>query len=112
FVSNPYAYVSRSDLFVLPSRWEGLGMVLVEALALGVPAVSTDCPSGPREILEDGRYGALVPVGDDEAMASAIQSALDTDHDRNAMKSAMSRFELGVSTRQYLDVLGLNESST
>lgn len=111
FVSNPYPYMRRADLFVLSSRWEGLGMVLVEALALGVPAVSTDCPSGPREILEDGRYGALVPVGDEEAMASAIQSALDTDPDGNTLKSAMKRFELGVSTQQYLDVLGLNGSS-
>src|SRR5690625_55191 len=65
FASNPYPYVKQSDLFVLSSRWEGLGMALIEALALGIPAVSADCPSGPREILADGRYGALVPVGDD-----------------------------------------------
>lgn len=111
FVSNPYPYVRQADLFVLSSRWEGLPTVLIEALALGVPAVSTDCPSGPREILAEGRYGALVPVGDDEALAQVMQAALDTHPEADTLKAAMRRFELGASTRQYLDVLGLQKAS-
>lgn len=81
FAANPYAALARAATFVLSSRWEGLPTVLIEALALGVPLVSTDCPSGPREILGDGRLGRLTPVGDEEAMASAILSQLQQERD-------------------------------
>lgn len=64
FVDNPYAYMRAADVFVLSSKWEGPGHVLIEALALGTPVVATDCPAGPKEILEDGNVGDLVPVGD------------------------------------------------
>ncbi len=74
YLSNPYPYMKRSSLFVLSSRWEGLPGVLIEALYCGVPAVSTDCPSGAREILANGRYGRLVPVGDADGLAAAILS--------------------------------------
>ncbi len=77
FTPNPYAFMARAALFVLSSRWEGLPTVLVEALACGTPVVSTDCPSGPREILRDGRYGTLVPVGDEASMARAIERSLN-----------------------------------
>lgn len=76
FVDNPVSWMARSELFVMSSAWEGFGNVLVEAMACGVPVVSTDCPSGPREILQDGRWGRLVPVGDAHAMAAAILAAL------------------------------------
>jgi len=76
FVSNPYAYMRQAAVFVLSSGWEGFGNVLVEAMACGTPVVSTDCPSGPSEILENGKWGKLVPVGDELGMAQAIYDLL------------------------------------
>lgn len=76
FVYNPYKYMKRAAVFVLSSKWEGLPTVLIEALAIGTPVVSTDCPSGPREILENGRHGTLVPVGRVEELAKAILEIL------------------------------------
>jgi len=75
--SNPYRYMSRSAVFALSSQWEGFGVALLEALALGVPVVSTNCPHGPAEILCHGRYGKLVPPGDHDAMSCALLAALD-----------------------------------
>ncbi|MDQ3136656.1 MAG: glycosyltransferase [Gemmatimonadota bacterium] len=77
FQENALAYMGRSAVFVLSSAWEGLPTVLIEALAAGTRVVSTDCPSGPREILQDGRLGALVPVADPDALAEAILATLD-----------------------------------
>jgi glycosyltransferase involved in cell wall biosynthesis len=76
FVENPYKYLAHSSLFVLSSIWEGLPTALIEALALGVPVVSTDCDSGPREILEDGLHGTLVRPADPSALADAMRQAL------------------------------------
>ena len=77
WVDNPYAFMARASLFALSSRMEGLPTVLIEALACGCPCVSTDCPSGPAEILEGGRIGCLVPVADVEALAEAMRLTLD-----------------------------------
>lgn len=104
FVANPYPYMVRASLFVLSSRWEGLPGVLVEALYCGTPLVSTDCPSGPREILADGRYGRLVPVGDVEAMARAMEAVLGGESARPPGES-WRPFELEVVVGQYIDVL-------
>jgi glycosyltransferase involved in cell wall biosynthesis len=77
FVDNSYGYMVGSSVFALSSRWEGLPTVLIEAMALGKPVVATDCPSGPREILNDGQYGTLVPVGDVEGLAAGISSMIN-----------------------------------
>lgn len=77
FVKNPIKYMANSDVFVLSSKWEGLPFVLVEALASGCPVVSTDCPSGPREILRGGKFGRLVPVSDERSLARAICDTLE-----------------------------------
>lgn len=76
WIPNPYPSMAAADVFVLSSRWEGLPGVLIEALYCGARVVSTDCPSGPREILDGERHGALVPVGDITAIAAAIERAL------------------------------------
>lgn len=80
FQANPYTWMSRAGAFVLSSRWEGFGNVLVEAMACGAPVVSTACPSGPEEILDQGRWGRLVPVGNPAALAQAIGQTLADRH--------------------------------
>ncbi|MDZ7751669.1 MAG: glycosyltransferase [Gammaproteobacteria bacterium] len=107
FTANPYGFMANADVFVLSSRWEGLGNVLVEALALGMRCVATDCPSGPREVLEDGRYGALVPVGDVDALARSMAAALDEHHDTGQAAAATRRYGVAAATDGYLQVLGL-----
>jgi len=105
FVDNPFAWMSRASLFVLSSAWEGSPGVLVEAMACGCPVVSTDCPSGPDEILDSGRYGRLVPVGDDAALADAISATLDTTIDREALRARAREFDVDRAVERYLDVL-------
>lgn len=108
FVSNPFAYLARCATFVLSSRWEGLPGVLIEALACGAPVVSTDCPSGPREILEGGRWGALVPVGDADALADAVAATLDMPRDQLPdVRQRACEFEQERSVDAYLGILGL-----
>lgn len=104
FVKNPYAYMRHARLLVLSSRWEGFANVLVEALACGTPVVSTDCRSGPREILEGGRFGRLVPVGDAEALSEAILETLQTTPDRAMLKQRAQGFTLDKSVRKYMHV--------
>lgn len=105
FVDNPFAWMSRASLFVLSSAWEGSPGVLIEAMACGCPVVSTDCPGGPGEILDGGRYGRLVPVGDDMALADAMTVTLDTTADRDALQSRAREFDVGHAIDSYLEVL-------
>jgi len=110
FDANPYPFMANAGVFALSSRWEGFGIVLVEALACGTPVVSTDCPSGPREILEHGRYGRLVPVGDEQALADAITVSLAESPDREALRQRAADFSAEASASAYLRALGLAEA--
>jgi glycosyltransferase involved in cell wall biosynthesis len=103
FVSGAKACMARSAVFVLSSAWEGLPTVLIEAMAAGTRVVSTDCPSGPREILRDGELGRLVPAGDVEALAQAIVAAL-SDSDRQPAFD-LNEYTQEFATRAYLHLV-------
>lgn len=105
FVDNPYAYMAKADVFVLSSAWEGFGNVLVEAMACGTPVVSTDCPGGPAEILEHGQFGPLIPVGDHEAMATAIRETLRNPIDSKALQTRAGDFNIESIIDEYEEVL-------
>jgi len=104
FVDNLPAELAASDLFVLCSRWEGLPGVLLEAMALDIPVVATDCPTGPDEILQHGRWGLLVPVAGTEALATAMQATLAQPCGA-PMAEALVRFAPEHIIDQYLSVL-------
>ena len=104
FVTDPAPFYRAAGMFVLSSAWEGFGNVVVEALAAGTPVVSTDCPSGPAEILEDGRFGSLVPVGDDAALADAMESSLRSEHDRDLLRHRAEDFRPERIAEQYLEL--------
>jgi glycosyltransferase involved in cell wall biosynthesis len=108
FIHKPYDYMAHSSLFALTSRWEGLGFVLIEALAVGTPVVSTDCRSGPREILQNGKYGDLVPVGNVDALSKAMSKTLDNPLAKEFLQQAAGPYEIGVSTTAYLRAMGLD----
>jgi glycosyltransferase involved in cell wall biosynthesis len=105
FVLNPYAYMARAAVLAVSSAHEGFCNVLVEAMACGRPVVSTDCPSGPAEILDYGRFGRLVPVGDDQALAAAIASALDAPLDPELLRMRANFFSLDRAVEQYEPLL-------
>ncbi|MCP1673173.1 glycosyltransferase involved in cell wall biosynthesis [Natronocella acetinitrilica] len=106
FTDNPYAWMARSRVFVLSSRYEGAPNVLVEALSLGVPVVATDCPSGPAEILDDGRVAPLVPVGDVAAMTAAMRRMLDDPPPPDQLRYAVREYTVAFSSRRYLEAMG------
>jgi glycosyltransferase involved in cell wall biosynthesis len=106
FAVNPYAYMRRAGLFVLSSRYEGLPGVLIQAMACGLPIVSTDCPTGPMEILENGRWGRLVPVNDVLALAKAMAETMDEADPPDVARRAVDFGEAQAVTR-YLEVMGV-----
>lgn len=105
YTENPYAYMAQSTAFVLSSLLEGLPNVLIEALALGIPIVSTDCKSGPSEILEGGKWGILVPVGDHKAMADGILEVLSNRRRNHGASIRASMFRDEKVIPQYLNLL-------
>ncbi|MEW6036896.1 MAG: glycosyltransferase [Pseudomonadota bacterium] len=107
FLANPHALIARCGLFVLSSLWEGSPNALTEAMALGRPVVSTDCPSGPAELLDGGRYGPLAPVGDVEALAAAMAHALDHPLPAESLRQAVAEYTQTISAQKYLEALGI-----
>lgn len=105
FTSNPWAWMKRADLFVLSSRWEGSPNVLTEAISLGTPVVATDCPSGPAELLQNGRYGPLVPMGDAAALAEAMKQVLEAPLPADVLKEACREYRADISAAHYLETL-------
>ena len=101
FTQDPSPYYQHADLHVLSSTGEGLPTVIIEALAVGTPVVSTDCPSGPREILSDGQFGRLVPVGDAAALAAAMAESLEATHDTAALKARAQDFSIDKAVDRY-----------
>lgn len=107
FHVDPAPFYASADLFVLSSDYEGFGNVIVEALSFGLPVVATDCPSGPAEILGHGRWGGLVPVRDQQALAQAMTAALSAPVDRDALKARAAEFAPDIAARKYLALVGL-----
>lgn len=105
FADNPHAWMARAALFVLSSRWEGFSNALAEALALGCPVVSTDCPSGPVELLQAGALGPLVPVGNDAALAAAMEVSLDRPCARGRLMARAEEFSVERAAARYMEVL-------
>jgi glycosyltransferase involved in cell wall biosynthesis len=105
FVANPFAYMARASVFVLSSAFEGLPGALIQAMACGCPVVSTDCPSGPAEILDGGRFGAMVPVGDDQAMAAAIAATLDRPIAAATLRERAALFSVDRAVDRYVDLM-------
>ena len=105
FVTNPFSYMSKASVFVMSSVYEGSPNALVQAMACGTAVVSTDCPSGPREILQDGKLGRLVPVGDWQALGAAILEALDSPLEADRLLEGTRDYSAENSVRQYMDLV-------
>ena len=105
FADNPYGYMSQAAAFVLSSRYEGLPTALIEAMACGCSVVSTDCPSGPREILEGGKYGSLVPIQDSKSLSKAMLDVLEQSVSRDTLQQRAKIFATEHIVPQYLETL-------
>lgn len=110
FVDNPFAYMARSAVYVLSSVCEGMPNALVQAALLGIPIVSTDCPSGPREIMEKGGGGRLVPVGDDVRLAETILKTLETGGETPGREGLLRAFSDNAVLNAYSEVLFKGEA--
>jgi glycosyltransferase involved in cell wall biosynthesis len=105
FVDNPIAFMARARVLALSSVWEGLPSVLIQAMACGCPVVATDCPGGVREIMRDCALGPLVPVGDFEALAAALDEVMQTPAPASLLKARASDFTASLIAHQYLSIL-------
>lgn len=110
YVENPLKFFAHADIFVLSSNVEGLPNVLIEAMMCGCTPVSTDCPTGPREALQNGKYGYLVPVGDPIAMAAGIEQALSHPIPQSLLTEAILPFKEGTVIERHFEVLGLKDA--
>ncbi len=108
FKPTPYHYMAHAAVFAFTSLWEGNPFVLPEALAVGTPIVATDCPSGPREVLQNGRCGHLVAVRDVNALAEAILKTLQAPLPADTLREAARPYEIECSTTAYLKAMGLD----
>jgi len=106
FRANPYPYMAGADVLALSSRREGFGNVLIEAMAVGTPVVATDCPYGPRDALDGGRYGALVPVGDAQALARALAAALDDATAPERLREGAARYAVRTGVERFAQATG------
>jgi glycosyltransferase involved in cell wall biosynthesis len=111
YVENPLKYFARAEVFVLSSHVEGLPNVLVEAMMCGCTPVSTDCPTGPREVLQDGKYGYLVPIRNPQAMANGIEQALNAPIAKELLEEAIRPFAEKAVIDRHFEVLGLTSSN-
>jgi len=107
FAANPYPWMANASAFVLCSRREGSGAVLVEALACGTPAIATDCPTGPADILDNGAVGPVVPVGDEAALAQAIIGTWRAPPSARCLREAVAPFAVDTSAQRYLEAMGV-----
>ena len=105
FVKNPYAYMHRASCLVLSSREEGLPTVLIESMACGCPVVATNCPSGPDEILEQGKYGSLVPIEDSEALSKAMLETLENPLEKEILVERANKYSTDKVVGTYLSLL-------
>lgn len=105
FVDNPYEYLCHADVFVLSSKWEGLSLVLVEALGCGTPVVSTNCPHGPAEVLDSGEYGLLVPVERPKRMGEAILQTMREPPDPALLRTRAQDFTISRAVKEYEKLL-------
>ena len=105
FVTNPLAYMAKADVLALSSRVEGMPTVLVEALACGTPIVATDCPHGPAELLGDGAYGRLVPVGDAQALGTALAATLSEPRDPERQRRRAAEFAVDRAVERYVQLI-------
>ena len=105
YVADPFDWMMRARVAVCSSIYEGLGNAIIEALAFGTPVVSTDCPYGPREILQNGRYGTLTPVGDAAAMARALAAAMEHVPDRRALMARGLQYTAANAAERFLEIM-------
>ncbi len=112
FLQNPFPLIARAKVLALSSLWEGLPTVLIEALACGTSVVATDCPSGPAEILAGGCYGRLVPVGDVERLATALDQAIELPHDAQMLNRRANDFTVERVSAVYRDILLAGNAGT
>lgn len=104
FIQNPFPLMAQADLFVLSSLWEGLPNVLIQAMACGVPIVSTDCPYGPIEILENGKWGKLVPPGDIVSLANAMNATINAESHPDVLVRA-KQFNISKAVNSYINLI-------